>query len=388
MLKFLSSLKLAVFLIAAIVAISVLATIYPEADAFNSWSFRILVIAFFINLSLCTIKLLPGFWKQLHRTADDVPAEGAYRVYEADEAEVTAWLHENHYKISRQETQDGVKILASKGKPGLFAPHLLHISLLIILIGALFSTFNTQGYVMGQVGQTRPFPEELRGSYGDDSSVEILSFETSYDEAQAVDNWITHFNLYIDGQLVAENADTKVNSPYRYGSMLIYQNSYDYRYLLEVQGAANAEDNTTYGLPDNQPSQIAGQTVVAANVNGKVYVQISDHVNPARGQFVEPGDVLDLNGEGATITYLDTAAYSILELKTRKGTYIVFAGFLLATIASFLFFSGRYRELRIRTNKKGEKESQIWCYSKSAMVVEELQTELAEQWTEKQQEVQ
>ena len=117
-------------------------------------------------------------------------------------------------------------------------------------------------------------------------------------------------------------------------------------------------------------------------------MQISDHVNPARGQFVEPGDVLDLNGEGATITYLDTAAYSILELKTRKGTYIVFAGFLLATIASFLFFSGRYRELRIRTNKKGKKESQIWCYSKSAMVVEELQTELAEQWTEKQQEVQ
>ena len=358
MLKFLSSLKLAVFLIAAIAAISVLATIYPEADAFNSWSFRILVIAFFINLSLCTIKLLPGFWKQLHRTADDVPAEGAYRMYHADEAEVTAWLHENHYKISRQETQDGVKILASKGKPGLFAPHLLHISLLIILIGALFSTFNTQGYVMGQVGQTRPFPEELRGSYGDDSSVEILSFETSYDEARAVDNWITHFNLYIDGQLVAENADTKVNSPYRYGSMLIYQNSYDYRYLLEVQGAANAEDNTTYGLPDNQPSQM------------------------------EPGDVLDLNGEGATITYLDTAAYSILELKTRKGTYIVFAGFLLATIASFLFFSGRYRELRIRTNKKGEKESQIWCYSKSAMVMEELQTELAEQWAEKQQEVQ
>lgn len=74
MLKFLSSLKLAVILIAAIAAMSVLATIYPEADAFNSWSFRILVIAFFLNLSLCTMKLLPGFWKQLHRTAADVPA--------------------------------------------------------------------------------------------------------------------------------------------------------------------------------------------------------------------------------------------------------------------------------------------------------------------------
>lgn len=390
MLKFLSSLKLAVMLIAAIAAMSVLATIYPEADAFNSWSFRILVIAFFINLGLCTVKLLPGLWKQLHRSAADVPENGAYRTYAADEADVIAWLRENHYQFSRSETTDGVKILASKGKLGLCAPHLLHISLLVILAGALCSTFNTQGYVMGQIGQNRPFPEALRAAYGDNSSVEILNFETAYDEEQAVDNWITQFNLYVDGQLVAEQVKTMVNHPYRYGNLLIYQNSYDYRYLLEVQGSADADDNTTYGLPDNQPSEIAGQTVVAAKVNDKVYVQISDHVNPARGQFVEPGDVLTLNEAGATITYLDTAAYSILELKIRNGTYIVFAGFLLATLASFLFFSGRYRELRIRINKNGKnsaKESDIWCYSKNTVVVEELQTALAEQWAEKQQEV-
>ncbi len=55
MLKFLSSLKLAVILIAAIAVMSILATIYPDADAFNSWSFRILMIAFFLNLSLCKI---------------------------------------------------------------------------------------------------------------------------------------------------------------------------------------------------------------------------------------------------------------------------------------------------------------------------------------------
>lgn len=385
MLKFLSSLKLAVILIAAIAVMSVLATIFPDADAFSSWSFRLVVIAFFINLGLCTVQLLPKFWKQLHRTAADVTEDGAYKVYEADEAAITAWLRENHYGISREEQNGTVRILAQKGRLGLAAPHLLHISLLIILIGALFSTFNTEGFAMGQVGQTRPFPEELRSVYGGTSAVEILDFQTVYDEQQAVDNWVTRFNLYIHGELVAQNVETKVNEPYRYGNLMIYQNSYDYRYLLEVQGLEDEADNTTYGLPDNQAATIGGQTVVAAMVNGKPYVQISDHVNEPRGQFVQPGDVLTLTDDGATITYLDTAAYSILELKIRRGTYIVFAGFLLASIASLMFLSGRYRELRILTGN-GKTESRIWCYSKSSMVVEEIEEELAEQWSKRQEE--
>lgn len=384
MLKFLSSLKLAVVLIAAIAVMSVLATIYPEADAFGSWSFRLLVIAFFVNLGLCTVQLLPALWKQLHRTAADVPNEGAYQVYDTDEAGVTAWLQENRYQVSRQEEHGTVKLLAKKYKWSLAAPHLLHISLLIILVGALVSTFNTEGFVMGQVGQTRPFPQELQEVYGENCAIEILDFQTVYDENQAVDNWVTRFHLYVNGKNVAEQAETRVNAPYRYGSLMIYQNSYDYRYLLEAKGLEQEEDNTTYGLPDNQASIIGGQTVVAALVHGKPYVQISDHASAPRGQFVEPGDVLQLNDSGATLTYLDTAAYTILELKTRRGTYIVFAGFLLASLASLLFLSGRYRELRILI-PEGKQACRIWCYSKNSMVVDDLKEALAAQWPQQQE---
>ena len=386
MLKFLSSLKLAVILIAGIAVMSVLATIFPDANAFSSWSFRLLVIAFFVNLGLCTVQLLPKFWKQIHRTAADVPEAADYKLYDADEAAVTTWLQENHYKISRQEQNGTVKIMAQKGKAGLSAPHLLHISLLIILIGALFSTFNTEGYSMGQVGQNRPFPDELQSVYGTDSTVEILDFQTLYDDQNAVDNWVTRFNLYIHGELVAQNVETKVNEPYRHGNLMIYQNSFDRRYLLEAQGLEDESDNTTYGIPENQAAMIGGQTVVTATIEGKPYVQISDHVNAPRGQFVEPGDVLVLTDTGATLTYLDTAEYSILELKIRRGTYIVFAGFLLASIASLLFLSGRYRELWIVTGD-GQKQSRIRCYSKSSMVVEEVEEELAEQWPHQREEL-
>ena len=384
MLKYISSLKLAVFLIAAIAAISILATIFPAADAFNSWTFRLLVAAFFINLGTCTIKLLPGLYRQLKRSAADVPENASYAVYDADEAELTAWLQSQHYKAIRTEDGQQIKILASKGKAALCAPHVLHISILVILIGAMVSMTNTSGFVMGQVGQSRPFPEELQPYYGD-AYVEILDFQTVYDDQNAVDNWVTKFNLYIDGVPVAENAETKVNEPYAYDNMMIYQNSYDYRHLIEVIGSADADNNSAYGIPDNMPLAVGNDTIVVADLNGSMYLQVSDHQSPARGQFVQPGDTLELTEEGAVVTYLGTIAYTVLEVKTRFGTPIVFFGFLLAVVSSMMFLCGRYREVWILA-AKGQNTCRVHCHSKSAVVVEELEEALQEQWKIKTEE--
>ena len=384
MLKYISSLKLAVFLIAAIAAISILATIFPAADAFNSWTFRLLVAAFFINLGTSTIKLLPGLYRQLKRSAADVPENATYAVYDADEAELTAWLKSQHYKAIRTEDGQQIKILASKGKAALCAPHVLHISILVILIGAMVSMTNTSGFVMGQVGQSRPFPEELQPYYGD-AYVEILDFQTVYDDQNAVDNWVTKFNLYIDGVPVAENAETKVNEPYAYDNMMIYQNSYDYRHLIEVTGSADADNNSAYGIPDNMPLGVGNDTIVVADLNGSMYLQVSDHQSPARGQFVQPGDTLELTEEGAVVTYLGTIAYTVLEVKTRFGTPIVFFGFLLAVVSSMMFLCGRYREVWILA-AKGQNTCRVHCHSKSAVVVEELEEALQEQWKIKTEE--
>ena len=384
MLKYISSLKLAVFLIAAIAAISILATIFPAADAFNSWTFRLLVAAFFINLGTCTIKLLPGLYRQLKRSAADVPENATYAVYDADEAELTAWLQSQHYKAIRTEDGQQIKILASKGKAALCAPHVLHVSILVILIGAMVSMANTSGFVMGQVGQSRPFPEELQPYYGD-AYVEILDFQTVYDDQNAVDNWVTKFNLYIDGMPVAENVETKVNEPYAYDNMMIYQNSYDYRHLIEVTGSADADNNSAYGIPDNMPLGVGNDTIVVADLNGSMYLQVSDHQSPARGQFVQPGDTLALTEEGAVVTYLGTIAYTVLEVKTRFGTPIVFFGFLLAVVSSMMFLCGRYREVWILA-AKGQNTCRVHCHSKSAVVVEELEEALQEQWKIKTEE--
>lgn len=379
MLKFISSLKLAVYLIAAIAAISVLATIFPAADAFHSWTFQLLVVAFFVNLGTCTIKLFPGLWKQLHRTAETVPEHATYTAYEVEEQAIADWLKEQHYRVRRTEENGVVKLLASKGRIALCAPHVLHVSLLIILLGAMISMSNVTGFVTGQVGQLRAFPEELQAHYDDAYRIEILDFKTVYDEENAVDNWVTTFHIYENNTLVAENAETKVNEPYAYDNVLIYQNSYDYRHLVEVAGSGDANVNASYGIPDNTPLGVGDDTVVVADLNGEIYLQVSDHKAPARGQFVRPGDVLALTEAGATVTYLGTIAYTVLEVKTRFGTPIVFLGFLLAVVSSMMFLCGRYREIWVLSSVK-DGICRVHCQSKSTAIIEEVEEALQEKW--------
>ena len=71
-------------------------------------------------------------------------------------------------------------------------------------------------------------------------------------------------------------------------------------------------------------------------------------------------------------------------LKTRRGTYVVFLGFILATLASLLFFSGRYREMRILV-EQGDNQCKIWCFSKNAVITEEMEETLAQNWMKRHQ---
>lgn len=381
MLRFLSSMKMAVLLIVGIALFSILATIFPEVDAFSSWTFRSLVMAFFVNLSLCTVKIFPAFWRQLHRTPADISVVVEEQAgLSADLDQLRQWVREQKYKLQEEETAEQVRLLATKGKLGLAAPHLLHIALLVILVGCVCYTFNVSGAFMAYTGQTPVLPAALQSIYGEDSYVEIRSFETAYDEYGAIDNWITTFNLYLDGQLVGEQVETKVNAPYQYRELVIYQNSYGLQHLVEISGSPNEEENGTYAWPDNRFFPIGDSHVAVMNMGGgKNYLHASDKDNFTVEQYIASGDKVEI-AEGIYLEYLEESAYTVLELKTVRGLYVVFFGFFLATIASMLFWSGRYREIQIIYEKASGK-AWVRFYSKSPVLVEKMKEDWQEKWS-------
>ena len=83
--------------------------------------------------------------------------------------------------------------------------------------------------------------------------------------------------------------------------------------------------------------------------------------------------------DNATVEYLGINEYTVLQVKTNPGTTIVFLGFILASIASILFCSGRYRELRIVVDEANSM-ARIHCYCKSPVIAEEMEKKLQERF--------
>ena len=108
MLRFISSVRLAVILIAALAGLAVSATIYDLPGIYQSLPFRILSVAFFINLLTCSVQLWPKVARLLRRGADSLEGqEGFLKESTLSEEEFEALLKAQHYKKNVKKTEDG-----------------------------------------------------------------------------------------------------------------------------------------------------------------------------------------------------------------------------------------------------------------------------------------
>lgn len=397
MLKFLSSIQLAIFLIAAIAGMSVVATMVGNDSVYTSVPFLALVAVFALNLTLCTIKMLPKLKATCLRRAEDLDGDGAgYAAYHTADgkpalAAVEGFLQQGRYHVDRTSEGMMTKILATKGKASLPAPHLLHIAILIVMAGAVMTVFSVSGGVFAYVGQSSPMNTVVREHIGDGSAaknapgdagddyIQVLDFQTIYDEQGAVDNWVTHFNMVIDGEQVVTDGVTKVNYPYKYKNMLVYQNSYGYQYLIDIQGSTDAG---TYSVPSGNhfPLEDGKHEFMVMDLgDGRTLLKVfqleeSGEETVILGQVIAPGDLVEIN-PGVTIEYLAPNPYTVLEVKISYGTPVVFFGFILAALASMLFWVGRYREIRIISEENtGTVKVLVVC--KNKMIIQQIEEEL------------
>lgn len=397
MLKFLSSIQLAIFLIAAIAGMSVVATMVGNDSVYTSIPFLALVAVFALNLTLCTIKMLPKLKATWMRRAADLGTDGAgYSVYRTADgkpalAAVEELLQKERYHVDQVSEAGVTKVLATKGKASLPAPHLLHIAILVVMAGAVMTAFSVTGGVFAYVGQSSPMTTVVRQHIGDGSAaknapgeigddyIQVLDFQTVYDEQGAVDNWVTHFNMVIDGEQVVTDGVTKVNYPYKYKNMLIYQNSYGNQYLIDLKGT---EDADTYSVPSGNHFPLAGtdqEFMVMDLGDGRTLLKVfqleeSGEETVVLGQVIVPGDIVEIN-PGVTIEYLAPNPYTVLEVKISYGTPVVFFGFILAALASMLFWVGRYREIRI-ISEEGSETIKVLAVCKNKMIVQQIDSEL------------
>ena len=345
MLKFISSVRLAVILIAALAGLSVAATLYDLPEMYQSWPFRLIAAAFFINLLTCSVQLWPKLARQLRRGADSlVGAERYLKASSLDKGAFFVALEKNRYrKQSYHETEDGLYILARQNVPQLFAPHILHVGLLIIIIGAFLSSFAVTGQLMLSPGESQPLPRAITERVGD-GVITVSDFSTHYDEDGAVDNWVTTFNLSLDGEEVAQDATTRVNHPYKEHGLSIYQMAYKNMYVVHIEGADEVTGD--YAIPESQRCPLGSRTVdIEPMTDGVALLYVFDENNDEVGSYAfKEGDVVAID-ENTTIEYIQPMNATVLEIKYSHAIPVIFAGFIVASLGALLMLLGRYSEV-------------------------------------------
>lgn len=169
-----ASLRLAVSLLILLAAVSVFGTLIPQGqapqayiqrygegaygylkltgliDLYHSWGFRLVTTLFAVNLVVCSLRRMKGLIRRtfnptIQRTAESImalpifnelPAHGKADVLERA-------LVEKRYRIRK----DGRHIYGTKGVLGLWGDMVTHVSILIILLGALAGSIGFVGTV-------------------------------------------------------------------------------------------------------------------------------------------------------------------------------------------------------------------------------------------------
>lgn len=374
MIKFLSSIKLAMILIAALVVASIFATLNPGLNVYKSIWFRGLLLFFTFNLLVCTVQRIPVMLRKLFIKIDsqDLLKEYELEIPIADiltgEIQLRKFLDKKGYRVQEKNTTDKLILLANKGTFNLVAPHLLHVSIIIVLSGAFLGSYGSNDSVMAFVGNQVDIPSHVAKGM----AVQVNDFQTLYDNDGAIDNWASDITIFVNGKEAASGI-TKVNKPFKYKGVVFYQSSYGYTHLIGISGAEKEEE--FYAIPDKKTFNIGDTFFNIQYLKGGSLIKLYQGPNVIDARYLNQGDTIEFPS-GEILEYAGINPYTVLAVKVDPGINIVMAGFILMIISSSMFWSARYREIHGALDKKSSRLFvKVVCKNKD--IREQIYTELA-----------
>ncbi len=242
----LTSIKLAIVLIIAIVLLSVIGTIIPQgkdplfyiarygeaganimrvfqlSQLYHSWYFVSLLVLLALNTGACAIKRFRVSWELLRkpveaRTAEEIsqlPTQAKLGAHLFDRLEDV--LKRRHYRVRRAGTQ----LIAYKNLWGRLGIDILHASLIIILIGGIVGgVLGFESFQVAHKGETFTVPQG-----GFQLRVDDLRTVT-YENSAQVKDWYTTLTV-IDGGREVLTKTIEVNEPLTYKGISFYQASF------------------------------------------------------------------------------------------------------------------------------------------------------------------
>ncbi len=344
---------------------------------YTTWWFVSLLVIFGSSLTACSFtRQIPNLksarrWQYYKRPSQFEKLALSTKLSNLSVDQVIPELEKHNYKIF----QEGNQLYARKGIIGRIGPIVVHISMLIILIGAIWGAFTgfmaQEKVATGETFQVQNIFEAGKLSQSQvpqDWKVRVNDFWIDYTKEGAIDQFYSDLSVVdLEGNELKQET-IHVNHPLRYDGVTFYQTDWGIS-AVKVQ----INNSPTFKLPMaklNQegegnlwgtwvpikPDLSEGVSLLARDLKGTLLVY--DTSGKLTG-VVRPG--MEIQLEGITLKVLDLIGSTGLQIKADPGIPIVYTGFgllMIGVVMSYVSHSqiwalqqGNYLYLGGKTNR-------------------------------------
>lgn len=355
-------------------------------NMYSSWWYILLLILFSINLLVCSIERLPVVWRQVsqdnlssppqnlekmslnhHLTVKSTPAETSEKICRV--------LTENGWKTPQQREVEGtIWLFAQKGAWSRLGVYVVHLSILIVLIGAIIgSLFGFQAYVFLPEGRTTShiFLRQTREPFPLGFELRCDRFEKTYYPNGMVKEYRSDLTVIDQERDTTFQKSIIVNDPLSYRGYTFYQgDSYPTdEFFVRVETRENTQGQN-FRVPAERDVNWPGTTAsfriaeLTRDQEGTVSkAKISFRLSP-EGEPVEfwvnDKGTAEIRQAGLNFNFSFRQFHSTLLLITKDpGVLVVYLGCVLMIVGLGVSLLLSHRRIWIQISPQGQKKAKI-----------------------------
>ena len=384
-LAFFLSMKTGLFLVALIIFFSVIGTVLPQertisgagplfrflyytlnfGDIYHSKGFSFLLFCLCLNIAVCSCSRLPSLWRSTVKVPDwptGIPWQREYELTLSPDKTMDAARQALVRAGFRIKTISPDRIYARKGQLAPWGAFFVHLSILLIALGAFYGSMYGFRYDIRMIpGESIVIGTDEYPGSGRPFTVTLENFATERYANGQVSDWISSLAIRQDGQKSAEQ-QVKVNHPLAFQGVSFYQSSYSsvYQAIQETDGYTRSirlQEKQPYLIDEQQEISIMPikylpdfdpqNPLVSRSgnpLNPYIIYLVYAGAHPLGMNAIAVGKPLSLPGTSMKIIFRSVHDASGLEVKYDPGLPLVFAGFILMSLA---FFASLYPKKRI-----------------------------------------
>jgi cytochrome c biogenesis protein len=321
-------------------------------QTYSSWIFRLIMMFFLINLTGCTIKLIPSQQRRFRSDYFPSPKPDAENLWpkKASLETVVKTVRSKGFTVSESSEATGV-YRANRHRLGVFGSTITHIGIITIILGSFVGNYFAQeGFFNLMPGETATFHEE-------GFAVRLKDFYMTHREDGSTEQYYSDLIILENDQPV--NQETIwVNRPLRHRGMMLYQTSFGWASRLQIRDEATGElvyeeflrnEQSTFFQPAHLTIQLFGYFPdFQMRQDGTPITMTQEKRNPHYavvlyhfGEFVDSfimNPAQRFTYQGYEISFPDSVLYTGLIYRKDYGYYAVLLGCLLLMAGLLIAF--------------------------------------------------